>query len=220
MTPEAARAFVVEHTVRRPVPLVPELSVRVASEVTPLWHATEAWLDARGVPPPFWAFAWAGGQALARFVLDAPTLVRGRRVVDLATGGGLVALAAARAGAARVVALDLDPLAVAATALAAEESGLAVEPLQADAEGVDLARFDVVLAGDVFYERTQARLFTTLLRRAAAQGAAVLAGDPGRAYAPVEGFVVRATYDVPTPEELEGTSTKRARVLEAARTAQ
>lgn len=199
-------------------PLVPEIALLCATEVTPLWHATEAWLAERDVPPPFWAFAWAGGQALARFVLDAPEVVRGKRVLDVGAGGGLVAIAAALAGARAVTAVDVDPLAHASCALAAETNGVAavVEPRLADAtslaEDGDDAH-DVVTAGDLFYD---AKLAAALLPWLAARRprARVFVGDPSRAYAPTAGFVVRATFEVPVPAELEGATIRGARVLE------
>lgn len=206
-------AFVREHTTSMPVPLVPEISVRVATEVTPLWHATEAWLASRGIEPPFWAFAWAGGQVLARYLLDTPEEVRGLRVLDFASGSGLVAIAAARAGARRVVAVDVDPLAVAATELNAAASGVSVEALAEDLTGCGLAdRFDVVLAGDVFYDAGAAARFLPWFRGLAASGVRVLVGDPGRAYVPTEGVSCLFRADVPVPLGLESRESLPSRV--------
>jgi len=195
--------FIESHTVRGNAPLVPEISLLLASEVTELWLATEGWLAERGVEPPFWAFAWAGGQALARYVLDHPEAVRGKDVVDVACGGGVVALAAAKAGARRVRAYDVDAMAVEATRLNAAANGLTVEALRATAEDLDVAA-DVVTAGDVFYDaRMTAGLFPWL-RAQADRGAEVLVGDPGRTYRPEEGLRRLESYAVETPAGLEG----------------
>jgi predicted nicotinamide N-methyase len=204
--------FVRERTAPAPVPLVPEIVVHQASELTPLWHATAAelagWDDS-----PFWAFPWAGGQALARHLLDHPELVRGRSVADFATGSGLVAFAALRAGAARVVALDLDPFCEAAVRANAALNGAAPEFRAGDAIGEALAGVEVLLAGDVFYERSLAARSTAWFRALAARGVRVLAGDAGRTYAPPAGFEVLASYDVPTTVEIEDGPSRRARVL-------
>jgi predicted nicotinamide N-methyase len=206
-------AFVRERTAPAPVPLVPELSLYQASELTPLWHATArelaGWDDA-----PFWAFPWAGGQALARHLLDRPTLVRGRRVVDFATGSGLVALAALRAGAAEVEAWDLDPFCEAAVRLNAGLNGLAPAFRAGDPIGAAFPGVEVLLAGDVFYERDLAERALGWFRAAAARGTLVLAGDAGRAYAPGSGFEVRLEVEVPTTVEIEDAPVRRARVLE------
>ena len=211
-------AFVRERTAPAPVPLVPELALYQATELTPLWRATaselHAWDDS-----PYWAFPWAGGQALARHVLDHPELVRGLRVLDFATGSGLVAIAAARAGAARVVAVDVDPFCRAAVLLNAALNGVAVafhagDPLGAPPGAPPAAGADVVLAGDVFYERELAARSAAWFRALAAAGVRVLAGDAGRAYAPRDGFEELAVLDVPTTVEIEDAPLRRARVLE------
>ncbi len=196
--------------------LVPELTVRVASEVTPLWHATEAWLAEAGVEPPFWAFAWAGGQALARYVLDAPACVAGRVVLDFASGSGLVGMAAARAGARVVRTVDVDPLAAVAATLNAAENSVRLVVETGDLVGEPLPGVDVLLAGDVFYDPRAAPRFLSWFRVLARSGVRVLAGDPGRAYAPPEGPGVRClrAVEVPVPEALEGRATLSARVLE------
>lgn len=205
--------FVREQTSPAPVPLVPEIAIYQATRLTPLWHATaselQGWDDS-----PYWAFPWAGGQALARCVLDAPALVRGRSVVDFGTGSGLVALAAARAGAASVAALDSDPFCRAAVVLNAALNGLAVEFREGNPIGDSLPGVDVVLAGDVFYERALAREAVAWFRSLAARGVTVLAGDAGRAYAPGDGLVEIAAYDVPTTVEIEDSDVRRARVVE------
>jgi len=204
-------AFVRAHTAPAPVPLAPELVLWQATEVTPLWHATAAalagWDDA-----PFWAFPWAGGQALARHLLDHPERVRGRRVFDLATGSGLVAIAALRAGAAVAVAADLDPFCDAAVALNGAENGVAPAFVAGDALLAAPDGFDVILAGDVFYERRLAEAALPWLAAAARRGATVWVGDPGRIYSP-PGLPELAAYDVPTPLELEDRRVRRTRVL-------
>lgn len=209
---EALAAFVRERTAPTPVPLVPELTLYQASELTPLWHATarelEGWDDS-----PFWAFPWAGGQALARHLLDGPEQVRGRRVVDFASGSGLVALAALRAGAREVVAWDLDPFCEAAVALNAGLNGLAPAFRSGDPIGLALPGVEVLLAGDVFYERELASRALAWFRTLAAAGVHVLAGDAERVYAPREGFEVLAELEVPTTVEIEDAPLRRARVL-------
>ncbi len=191
------------NTVLAPPPLVPEIRLHLASEVTPLWQATEAALASSQLPPPYWAFAWAGGQALARHVLDHPALVRGRRVLDVGAGSGLVAIAAALAGAAAVTAADIDPFAAAAIALNAAANGVAVRVADADLIAAPPPDVDVMLVGDMCYERPLAERLIAWLARAAAAGALVLIGDPGRAYLPRERLPPIARYAVPTPLELE-----------------
>lgn len=200
--------FVRDNTRLAPVPFVPELVLRQADEPIALWERTEAGGVQR--PPPFWAFAWAGGQALARHVLDEPDLVAGRDVLDLATGSGLVAIAAARAGAGTVTANDIDPLALAAAAENAAANGVTVRFVEGDLLRTD-DRYAVVLAGDVFYSREMSGRVLPYLRRAAARGSLVLVGDPGRAYLPA-GLIRRASYDVPVPEALESVPVRRTTV--------
>jgi predicted nicotinamide N-methyase len=202
--------FVRTHTVPVPVPFVPEVTLWQAEEPIALWEATEA--EGAEQPPPFWAFAWAGGQALARHVLDHPDLVSGRGVLDLATGSGLVAVAAALAGARPVTANDIDPLSLAAAAVNAEINKVGVETVEADLLDAPLDDFQVILAGDVFYSRQMAGRVLPFLRRAAGAGRLVLVGDPGRAYLPAEGLVARATYDVPVIESLESVPMRRTTV--------
>ena len=195
--------------------LVPEITVFQATEVTPLWEVTQAWLDARDLAPPFWAFAWAGGQALARFLLDTPDLVRGRAVLDVGTGGGIVAVAAALAGAARVVAVDVDPLAVAASTLAAAANGVEdrVEAREGDATPTAAIDADVVTVGDLFYDAPLAAKLEPWLR-ARCDRARVLVGDPSRTYVPRRGVRELASYEVPVPIDLEGARLRAAKVLE------
>ena len=205
------KAFIRANTRLKPVPLVPEISLYVADEAVPIWQKTEEELDAIGLPPPYWAFAWAGGQALARYVLDHPGTVAGRRVLDFASGSGLVAIAAAKAGAARVEACDVDPFAIEAIALNAARNGVAVEPHLADLVGTD-AGWDVVLAGDICYQQDLAERVTAWLFALHRRGAAVLVGDPGRSYLPTDRLEALAAYAVPVTRALEDAEIKRTRV--------
>ena len=207
MTPDPI-AFIRAQTAIAAPPLVPELRLHLATEITPIWQATETTLAETGLPPPYWAFAWPGGQALARYVLDRPATVAGARVLDFAAGGGLAAIAAARAGASLVVAADTDRFAAAAIGLNAALNGVRVETATADLVGRFDLDFDVVLAGDVCYERPMAGRVADLLRRLAADGATVLLGDPGRAYLPQAGLREIARYAVPTSRELEDRETR------------
>jgi predicted nicotinamide N-methyase len=208
---EERQTFIRAQTRLEPVPLVPEISIYAASLVTPLWTATQETLDLHDLEPPFWAFAWAGGQALARFVLDNPEHVRGRVVFDFASGSGMVGIAAKMAGASRVLCSDIDTVACTATRLNAGAADLSIEASDADRVGELLDGFDVVLAGDVFYDRSAAERFGPWFEALAKRGRLVLVGDPGRAYFP-GGLEALATYDVPVPFDLESTTTKPATV--------
>ncbi len=207
MTP----GFVAANTNIAHAPLVPEIALHLATEITPIWQATEAWLEREGLAPPFWAFAWPGSQALARHVLDNQHLVRGRRVLDFAAGGGLAALACARAGAAQVEAVEIDPLAVEAMRLNAALNGLEIDTLCVDLVGAQ-NRWDLILCGDVCYEAPMTRHILPWLQ-ALAQTAQVWIADPGRAYLPEAGLVQFAVYDVPTTLELEDRSMRTTRLL-------
>ena len=207
-----AETFIRANTRLRAVPHVPEISLYLADEAVALWSRTEEELGRMGLPPPFWAFAWAGGQALARYVLDRPELVRARRVLDLAAGSGMVAIAAARAGAAPVFAADIDRFAEAAMALNAAANGVHIEIVRQDlleAPAQAGLRYDVILAGDLFYERDTAERALRFLARHAAVGTHVLVGDPGRAYLPKERLVKCCEYSVPVTRELEDQDIKR-----------
>jgi predicted nicotinamide N-methyase len=206
------REFIRARTAPCAVPLVPELSLYQASQLTPLWHATAAEL-AGADPAPFWAFPWAGGQALARYLLDHPALVRGRCVFDFATGSGLVAIAAARAGARRVVASDHDDFCQAAVELNARRNGVEVAFRAGEVLGEPLQDVDVVLAGDVFYEAALSARTLAWFGELARRGARALVGDPGRIYSPA-GLAELASYLVPTSLEIESGPSLRARVLE------
>jgi predicted nicotinamide N-methyase len=180
-------------------PLVPEIKLYLATEVVPLWKKTEEELAQIGVPPPYWAFAWAGGQALARHVLDNAALVRGKRILDIGSGSGLVGLAAARAGAASVLAADIDHFACSAIALNAEANGIDMAVTQDDLIGAS-GKWDVILVGDLFYERPLAE---RLLSWLAPMTVPVLMGDPGRSYFPKAGIERLALYTVQTTRDLE-----------------
>lgn len=212
MTPAQRRAFILQHTTAAAAPIVPEITLRTGGLSMPLWEAS-ALTDARpAVPPPYWAWAWAGGQALARHVLDHPELVRGRRVVDIGCGGGIVAIAAARAGATNVSAIDVEIFAIEACRLNAEANAVTLELEEADPIGTD-AGWDVVLVGDLWYEPELAARMAPWLRGLAERGALVLTGDPGRAHLPGSGLQELARYEVPTIEDLEDVTTRTVRVL-------
>ncbi|MDJ0943757.1 MAG: 50S ribosomal protein L11 methyltransferase [Kiloniellales bacterium] len=207
---EDPAAFVRDNTaVERPA-LVPEIALHLASEVVPLWQATEADLAETGLPPPFWAFAWAGGQALARFLLDEPDWVAGKRVLDFAAGSGVQGIAAALAGAARVEASEIDRFALAALALNAEANGVALALRDEDVVGLPNPGWEVVLAGDVCYERPMAERVARWLGGLARGGVTVLLGDPGRSYLPKAGLTRLARYAVPTTRELEDSDLRNA----------
>jgi predicted nicotinamide N-methyase len=200
--------FVRRNTIVESPPLVPQIRLHLASEVTPIWQASEASLARDAVPPPFWAFAWPGGQALARYLLDHPALVGGREVLDFASGSGLVAIAAAKSGARHVAAADIDPFAAAAIAVNADLNEVQIEIVTADLVGAAEVCWDVVTAGDVCYEREMAERVVPWLRALAARGALVLLGDPGRPYLPGGGLVECRRYVVPTSRELEDRDTR------------
>ncbi len=204
-------AFIHGETRLRPVPHAPEISLHVADEATELWQKTEDELGEIGLPPPFWAFAWAGGQALARYILDHPETVRGRRVLDFASGSGLVAIAAMKAGAAEVTACDIDSFAIAAIGINAEANEVVINPLQADIVGEDRG-WDTVLAGDICYERDLAIRVADWLFALNRRGATVLIGDPGRSYLPKERLENLAMYQVPVTRTLEDADIKKSGV--------
>lgn len=206
-----AAAFIRAQTRLLPVPHAPEIVLHLADEATELWLKTEEELGEIGLPPPFWAFAWAGGQGLARHILDHPEIVAGKRVLDFASGSGLVAIAAAKAGAARVEACDIDPFARAAIALNAEANGVGVEILEGDLLGQDRG-WDVALAGDVSYERDMAAAVADWLAALQARGAQALIGDPGRAYLARARLVEIAAYRVPVTRALEDAEIRRVGV--------
>jgi len=205
-------AFIRANTRLLVPPLAPEMRLHLADEAVALWTKTEEELRAFDLPPPFWAFAWAGGQALARWIADHRSNFAGRRVLDFASGSGMVAIAAAQAGARRVEASDIDPFAVAAIALNAAENGVAVEALGEDVVGQDRG-WDVVLAGDVAYERDMAAAVFAWLERLARRGALALIGDPRRSYLALDRLECVAEYSVPTTRALEDAEVKRTGVF-------
>ena len=205
MTPVPAAAadaarFVASHTIVGTVALLPQIRLHLADAITPIWQASEDWLS-RSAEPPFWAFAWPGGQALARHVLDHPELVAGRRILDFAAGGGVAAIACALAGARCVEAAEIDALAIAAIGLNARLNGVVVLPIAADLVGA-ASRWDLILCGDVCYEAPMSRHILPWLRQCA-ESAEVHVADPGRAYLPGSGMRAIARYDVATSLELE-----------------
>lgn len=194
-------AFIRAQTVVARAPLVPEIVLHLATEITPIWQASEAWLEREGIEPPFWAFAWPGSQVLARHVLDNPDAVRGRRVLDFASGCGIAAIAAHQAGAASVEACEIDSLAIAAIEANAVLNRAAITPILGDLVGSE-CRWDLILCGDVCYAAPLAAYILPWLRRCA-RDAEVWMADPGRTYAPTEGIVEIARHAVPTSTELE-----------------
>jgi len=198
VTPEQ---FIAAHTAVSRASIVPEVALHLATEITPIWQASEAWLQERNIEPPFWAFAWPGGQALARAVLDAPERIAGRRVLDFAAGCGVAAIAAAQRGAAHVEAAEIDPLAAAALRLNAALNGEDIAVTEGDVVGAP-CRWDVILAGDVCYEAPMTAHILPWLRGMAGQ-CEVWVADPGRAYLPGQGLEPIATHAVPTSLELE-----------------
>ena len=212
LTPANVPDFIAANTRLQTVPHAPEISLWLADEITPLWRLTEEELGAMGLPPPFWAFAWAGGQALARWLLDHPDQVAGRQVIDLATGSGLVAVAAMKAGAARVLAADIDPFCAAAVAANARSNEVEIAFTDANLLDAPPPPVDLICAGDVFYEKPMAEAVLAWLTQAQANGTRVIVGDPGRTYFPKSGLTLLAEYTVPTTRELEDQEVKRSRV--------
>ena len=212
VTPDVSEAFVRTNAALQALPLLPEIVLHLAHELLPVWKMTEAALATEGVPPPFWAFAWAGGQALARYLLDNPAAVAQREVVDVATGCGLVAIAAARAGARSVLAVDTDPVAVAAARInaIANRTGVGVE--LRDFRRLDPPGDSVVTVGDCFYERDLARSLLDWLTAARDRGSTVLIGDPGRTYLPRESLLRLADYRVAVSREIEDGDEKTGSV--------
>ncbi len=217
MTVPDRAGFIRANTAVIAPPLVPEVKLHLAHEAVPLWQKTEEELGETGLPPPFWAFAWAGGQALARHVLDHPELVAGKRVIDLATGSGLVGIAAMKAGAAQVLAADIDGFACAAAALNAALNGVALEIASADLLAAPAPDCDVILVGDLFYEQALAARVLNFLAEAGARGIPALIGDPGRSYLPREKLTRLGDYRVPVTRELEDSEIKLTSVWRLSR---
>ena len=206
-------AFLAANTRLQPVPHAPEISLWLADEVTPLWRLTEEELGAIGLPPPFWAFAWAGGQGLARWLLDHPEEVAGKRVLDFAAGSGLVGVAAMKAGAASALCADIDPFCAAAVAANARSNDVRLDFTGENLLDAPPPAVGVICAGDICYEQPLAARVLDWLGRARAAGTRVLIGDPGRSYFPKDGgLTLLAEYAVPTSRELEDQEIKRTRV--------
>jgi len=202
-------AFIRENTVVEAPPLVPEIELHLVHEITPVWEATEKEMNEVDLAPPYWAFAWAGGQALARYVLDNPETVAGKRILDFGAGGGIAGIAAHLAGAKRIEAADIDPFAAAAVALNAEINGASIEITTRDLIDADPA-WDVILAGDICYEGPVAARMETWFRRLVSAGVRVYIGDPGRTYLPKEGLEKITAYAVRTTREIEDTDLRNA----------
>jgi predicted nicotinamide N-methyase len=208
---DEARRFILANTSVTAPPHVPEIRLHLADEAHELWHRTEEELGQIGLPPPFWAFAWAGGQGLARYILDNPQIVSGKSVIDFASGSGLVGMAAKLAGASHVTCVDIDPYAEAAAGLNANLNMVEIESKTDNLIG-NVPEVDVILAGDVFYDRAFAEALVPWLQRCARAGIAILVGDPGRSYFPKTGFELLATYKVPVTRALEDAEVKRTQV--------
>jgi predicted nicotinamide N-methyase len=201
-----------------PVPLTPQIELYLADDQTPLWRLGEEELFELGLPSPFWAFAWAGGQALARYCLDNPDLTKGKSVIDFASGSGLVAIAAAKAGAKQILATDIDPFSVEAIQINAEHNNVTLQAsidnlLTSDA--IDHLRKnppDVFLAGDVFYDAEMTKAVLALLEPLAQQGTKILVGDPNRSYLPQDRLELIETYQVPVTRELEDYEIRSTKV--------
>jgi predicted nicotinamide N-methyase len=204
--------FIRANTALLSPPLVPEIKLHLATEMVPLWRKSEEELQAMGVPPPYWAFAWAGGQALARYILDNPAIVRGKSVLDFGSGSGLVAIAAARSGAHSVLAADIDPYATVAIALNAKANSVAIDVTAGDLVGTR-EMFDVILCGDMCYEKPLVDRLLVWLRESSAE---VLLGDPGRSYFPKANVTSLATYSVQTTRELEDNEIRQTGVYRLA----
>jgi predicted nicotinamide N-methyase len=206
------RDFVLANTRLIAPPLTPEIRLRLADEAAPIWKKTEQELGAMGLPPPFWAFAWAGGQALARYALDHTVLVKGKRVLDFASGSGLIAIAAAKAGAAEITASDVDAFAIAAIEANAALNDVAIRPRLEDLIGADEG-WEIVLTGDIAYEKDFADGAMDWLASLARRGATVLIGDPRRSYLPLDRLDCVIEYSVPVTRELEDSEIKRTGVF-------
>jgi predicted nicotinamide N-methyase len=210
--PASRRAFILRHTRLRPVPGIEEIRLHLADEVLPLWHAVQVETGDPDAPLPFWAFAWAGGLAIARYLREHPETVAGLRVLDVGAGSGLCAIAALRAGASEATSADIDEIAVAAVQLNARANGRRVAVVRRDVLDDDPPDVDVILAGDCWYDAALAERVRPWLRRAHDQGIHVVIGDPGRRYLPTDELVERAAYDVRTTTELEDLALKKGRV--------
>jgi predicted nicotinamide N-methyase len=205
-------AFIRANTGLHEPPLIPEIRLHLASEIVPIWQMTEEELERSGLPPPFWAFAWAGGQALSRYILDHPEVVRGKRVLDFGSGSGLIAIAAMKAGAHSVLAADIDPFAAASVALNAEVNEVSIVVTADNLVGVPNGGWDVVLIGDMCYERPLAESIEIWVHGLVKSGADAFIGDPGRTYLPKTGLEKIISYAVKTTRELEDTDVRNTSV--------
>jgi predicted nicotinamide N-methyase len=206
--PETAERFILDNTALTTPPHVPEIKLFLADEAHALWQKTEDELEEIGLPPPFWAFAWAGGQGLARYIIDMPETVRGKSVLDFASGSGLVGIAASKAGATTVLCADVDPFCAAAIQLNAAANDVIVEPTIDDLVGRDDG-WDVLLAGDIFYQKDIVDRLIPWFGDLRKRGCEIVVGDPGRAYLPKERLQKLAEYHVPVTRELEDAEIKR-----------
>jgi predicted nicotinamide N-methyase len=210
--PASRRAFILRHTRLRPVPGIEEIRLHLADEVLPLWHAVQVETGDPDAPLPFWAFAWAGGLAIARYLREHPETVAGLRVFDVGAGSGLCAIAALRAGASEATSADIDEIAIAAVQLNARANGRRIAVVRRDVLDEDPPDVDVIVAGDCWYDAALAERVRPWLRRAHDQGIHVVIGDPGRRYLSTDELVERAAYDVRTTTELEDLALKKGRV--------
>lgn len=211
--PDDLRALVQRTTTPAVLPFLPELRLQLVTETTPLWRASDAVLEREGITAPYWAFAWAGGQSLARYVLDNPNLVAGKRVLDFGSGSGVTAVAAMKAGAASVRANDIDPVSMAATALNAELNGVVVDLLVGDIIDQPCDDIDVVLAGDIFFDRDLGQRCLKWFRILATRGVLVLVGDPGRYHLPKQGLTRRANHTIPDSPDIDGEGVRHSGVF-------
>lgn len=205
-------AFIRANTMLHEPPLVPEVKLHLASEIVPIWQMTEEELEKSGLPPPFWAFAWAGGQALARYILDHPETVAGKRILDFGAGSGMIGIAAMKANAASVLSADIDPFAAASIRLNAEVNGVSLNVTTDDIVGSANGGWDVILIGDMCYERPLAERIETWVHSLVDGGATAYIGDPGRTYLPKSGLEKIVSYAVKTTRELEDTDVRNTSV--------
>ncbi|MEN6543517.1 methyltransferase [Parvibaculum sp.] len=212
MTSQDPAAFIRANTALHEPPLVPEVKLHLASEIVPIWQMTEEELEKSGLPPPFWAFAWAGGQALSRYILDHPEVVRGKRVLDFGSGSGMIGIAAMKANAASVLAADIDIFAAASIRLNAEVNGVSLNVTTDDIVGSPNLGWDVILIGDMCYERPLAERIEKWVHSLVDGGATALIGDPGRTYLPKSGLEKLISYAVKTTRELEDTDVRNTSV--------
>lgn len=207
---ERETAFILANTEKASPPAVPEITLRLATEITPLWQASETFLEQNNVPPPYWAFPWVGGQALTRHLLENPEIAKGKRVLDFAAGSGMSAIAAAKTGAVSAEAAEIDDMACASILLNAADNGVEVSLSQGNVLECPDCPWDVVVAGDVCYEKPMAEAVFAWLRRCAKSGAEVYMADPGRAYLPRTGLMKVGSYTIPCSLELEDRTSRDA----------